>query len=115
MSDFRCVLASINETLRRLNENDGRQKDLKFDRYVRRLLDRGVAQLSNMDQILDSVLIHNADPKGLGVGVTKISSAQWLKKNGHLQNYSTALRDIRRDLSQALSIMTAWVGVAIYL
>lgn len=107
MSDFRCVLASVNETLHRLNEINGERQNTEFEQFIKRLLERGIGQLEEIDKILDDGLILNYDTVEASSNRTIGFWEKWLKKQGNLQKLSAALRSTRRDMYQALTVITA--------
>lgn len=74
---------------------------------IQRLVDRAVTQLKEVNVIFDSGLIRSFDK--IKPERAKISWGKWLRKHGHLQTLSANLRDIRRDLSMVLTVVTALV------
>lgn len=105
VSDFRSVLVTVNETLRKLRETSAIEESLELERSIQRLVETAITHLDEMNVILESSFIRNLD--STKSDQAKISWGKWLRKNGQLQRLSATLRDIRRDISAALTIVTA--------
>lgn len=103
VSDFRTVIA----TLQTITDDLGNQKnqDPEIVEHIESLIRKSEALLKKINTFIRAGLIKNL--RHVSTDGIKISWRIWIRKQGHMQELSAHLANVRKDISTALTVLIA--------
>jgi len=104
VSDIRVILTTVQETIRQLGAHSFQQEAPALQ-YVQGLTEQTFGIVIEINVILGSGLIKYSN----GTQTPEFSRRGWLRNRGRVEQLSQSLRDVRRDLAAALTLLTALV------
>lgn len=104
VSDFRIVIATVQETARQLQKQE---QDLALIQHLLGLVAIAAHILSEVDEIGKDHLTRHLEEQSLES--LFLAWKFWLRKHGNLQDLSHRMKQVRVNIATTLTLLTAWV------